>query len=260
MNKVSQSLIKGIFEYIDGKECGLVLKEKYLLKNYQPATDSQLLGQYFEFITTGALPKGGVAPEPVLSYKGTSRETMSAPYLRVHESKEVYTKIFEEFGIEVLKVGYTLEDDEISGVIDIYAKWNNELIFIDLKYSGLIDDKWSDFGWHEDFLHNKRGLMIQGVHYKELARRILGIEDIPFYYFVFSNKNPLDVKIFRQDVSELKRSEHLEAITYSKKFWDSLVANDSFEAKPEFKKCTECYIRHKCDKYATTPTIYEINY
>ena len=260
MNKVSQSLIKGLLDYLDEKECGLVLKAKFLDNNYQPPTESQLLGQYFEYITTGALPKGGNIPEANFSYKGTARETMSAPYLRVHESKNVFDSIFKELDIEILEKGYLLQDDEINGVVDIYAKWNNELVFIDLKYSGLIDDKWSDFGWHEDFLHNKRGLMVQGVHYKELARRILGIEDIPFYYFVFSNKNPIDVKIIHQEVSEMKREEHQETIKYVAKLWKKLVETDSFEAKPNFKKCADCYLRTNCTKFAKTPEIVNVQY
>jgi hypothetical protein len=60
---VSQSLIKGFTDYKMEKECGLLFKAKYLDGLQTPPSATQKLGQFFEYLSTGALPKGGVAPE-----------------------------------------------------------------------------------------------------------------------------------------------------------------------------------------------------
>jgi hypothetical protein len=262
--KISQSLMKNYVDYLNGKECGLYFKAKYIDKDPEaqtPPSDAMKLGIYFEYLCTGALPKSGEIPEPEVSYKGTAREKMSAPYERVIESAEIYKRIIEHYGIKIIDKGKYYEDEgtNINGVVDIVAEWNDEIVFIDTKYSGLIDDKWNEMGWDIESLHMKDSLMIQGVHYKLLAEKCLGIEDIPFYYFVFSSKDPNNVKIIRQEVDASKRQSHVVAI-YNIMGKLQTEIEKGFTPLPSLSRCSQCPIAHKCPSKVDFPLVEEVFY
>lgn len=260
--KISQSLMKAYVDYLNEKECGLFFKARYIDKDPEAdgePTDAMRLGIYFEYLCTGALPKSGIVPEPDMVYKGKANEKMAAPYERATESAKMFKKIIEHYGIKIKKVGLSLSDAEISGVIDIHAEWDGKEVFIDTKYSGLIDDKWSEMGWDLESLHMKDSIMIQGVHYKLLAERVMKITDIPFYYFVFSSSDPNNIKIIRQEVDESKKQSHVVAINNI----IGKIKNDlqyGFKAYPSLSKCSSCPIAHKCPSKVDYPLISEVYY
>ena len=260
--KISQSLIKGYVDYLNEKECGVFFKANYIDKDpeaQKEPSDAMRSGIYFEYLCTGALPKSGEIPEPDVVYKGKPNEKMSAPFERATESAKIFKSIIEHYDIKILEVGLSLTDGEISGVIDIFAEWKGQKVFIDLKYSGLIDDKWNEMGWDLESLHMKDSLMIQGVHYKLLAEKCMGITDIPFYYFVFSTTDPTNVKIIKQEVDESKMASHIVAIqNISQKLTDNIQYG--FNPLPSMAKCSKCPIAHKCDSAVDYPLVDEIFY
>jgi hypothetical protein len=152
-----------------------------------------------------------------------------------------------------------LETDEANGVIDIHAKWDGKEVFIDLKYSGLIDDKWNEMGWDLESLHLKDSLMIQGVHYKMLAEKCLGIYDIPFYYFVFSTQDPNNVKIIRQEIDESRKQSHVVAINNVIGRLTKDIQN-GFVPYPSLVRCNYCPINHKCKHKVDFPIVEEVYY
>lgn len=269
---VSQSLIKGFTDYKMGKECGLLFKAKYLDGVQTPPSDTQKLGQFFEYLSTGALPKGGEAPQCEMVYKGTPKEKPSADYERAILSSEIYHDLISNLGIEVISVGKYLSDpvNKSHGTIDIYAKWERQGEFnpnwngevyclIDLKYTGLIDDKWNEFGWQVDSLPEKHGLMIQGVHYKSLAETTLGIADIPFYYFLFHSKNPDYVKIIEQKIDETRASEHRILVQRTREMILKEIET-GFKAYPSLLKCKGCPLFDTCEAKTTLPIVEVVYY
>lgn len=254
--------MKSYVDYLNEKECGLYFKANYIDKDpeaQREPSDAMKVGIYFEYLCTGALPKGGQTPEPEMVYKGRPNEKLSAPYGRAVESSEVFKQIIEHYGIKIKSVGLELKDAELVGTIDIHAEWDGQDVFIDLKYSGLIDDKWNEMGWDVESLPMKDSLMIQGVHYKLLAEKCLGIEDIPFYYFVFSSSDPCNVKIIKQVVDDSKRQSHIVAVNNIM----GKISNDlkyGFKANPSMQKCNECPIAHKCESKVNYPLIQEVYY
>lgn len=260
--KISQSLMKAYVDYLNGKLCGLLFKAKYIDKDKRaetPPSDAMKAGIYFEYLCTGALPKSKEIPEPEYAYAGTSRQKLSAAYERAQRSAELFKTIIHHYNIEIIQVGLYLSTDEIDGVMDIHAKWNGKDVFIDLKYSGLIDDKWNEMGWDLDSLPLKDSLMVQGVHYKILANEVLGIDDIPFYYFVFDSGNSQNAKIILQNVDESRYSAHKLAIDNLK---NKLVKdmNFGFKAYPSLKSCSSCPIKGICDKATSVPIIDYVDY
>lgn len=260
--KISQSLIKNYVDYMNEKECGLFFKANYIDKDpeaQKEPSDAMKIGIYFEYLCTGALPRNGVAPEPDMVYKGKANEKLSAPYERAVESATLFKNIIKHYGIIIKEVGLKLEHSGMNGIIDILADWNGTDVIIDLKYSGLIDDKWNEMGWDLESLHMKDSLMIQGVHYKILAEKCLGIKDIPFYYFVFSASDPTNIKIIKQEVDESKIASHLVAVqNISQKLMSNLQYG--FVPYPSMQRCAKCPIAHKCESKVDYPLIDEVFY
>ena len=261
---LSQSLLKAYLEYYDEVEkgCGLQLYKKYFLKLPSPTSDAAKLGIYFEYLCTGYLRDGEVAPEPEIVYKGTAKEKLSAEYERATKSAELFKKMIQEHNIEILQYGEYMQYDGASGISDIRAKWNGEECIIDIKYTSLFDDKFNEYGWHTESLVYKSKLLLQPIHYKYLARKIFDKENIPFYFFVFSAKDPEKAKVIKVNIQEEHVNLH-ETITVPKmmKYVDYHYKHpEALEARPSYLKCKECPYHDDCDKKTIIPLIEEIHY
>lgn len=259
--KVSQSLMKTLSDYTQGNECGLVLKAKYVDKVDFPSSDAMRLGQYFEYVATGALPAhgDGTPPEPELVYKGKPNEKLSTAYERAHGSAELFKALINTYGIEIIEVGWEMEHENMKGTADLLVKWDGKYAIIDLKYSGLVDDKWNDMGWHQDFLGQKDKIMMQGVHYSILAENILG-EPVDFYFWVFATQDPRDVRIFKEIIDDTKIEIHKRAVNQVYDTFNAMVKNDSFKAKPSLQKCMDCPLVDTCPSASLLPNIVPIYY
>lgn len=259
--KVSQSLMKDYANYKQGNECGLVLKAKYVHNTKFPSSDAMRLGQYFEYIATGGLPAygDGTPPEAEVVYKGKPNEKLSSAYERAYGSAELFKALIKQFNIEILEVGWRMLSDTMSGTSDLLVNWNGKKAIIDLKYSGLVDDKWNDIGWHQDFLSQKDKLMIQGVHYSILAEEILG-EPVDFFFWVFATQEPRDVRIFQEVIDDTKIELHKRGVKQVFDGINKLIANDSWKPTPSLQKCMNCPLIDTCPSASLLPTITPIYY
>lgn len=254
--KISQSMMKSYVDYLNGEECGLLFKAKYIDKNVEtPPSASMKEGIYFEYLATGALPRTGIVPEPERTAKGE----ITTNYLRIQRAAKFFREIISHHKITILKVGYVISTDDMTGITDIFALWNQKKCIIDLKWSGLLDDKWNELGWETESLPMKDSLMIQGVHYKLLAKEALGIEDIPFYYFVFNSKDETDMKIIHQNVDPDKFHFHKQNVLKMKAAIEKELST-GFKAYPDYRKCKDCPLNAKCNSKQSFPSITEVYY
>ena len=241
---LSQSLLKDYLDYYDEtvKSCGLAIRKRHFEKIPTPQSDVQKLGVYFEYMATGYCHDPNNPPQAEISYKGTAREKMAADYERATKSAELYKEIIKKHGIEIIKYG--------------------EECIIDLKFTALFDDKFNDYGWHTDSLVYKSKLLLQPIHYKYLIKKIHGIENIPFYFFIFSSKDPEKVKIIKTTIQEEHVNLHEEITVEKMKRYINYHYNnpDSLEARPNYIRCKDCAFHDDCDKRADVPLIEEIYY
>ncbi len=262
MVKISQSLIKAFYDYKQGITCGLVFKAKYIDKDpkaqHNPS-DAMQEGIYFEYIATGSLPKSGIVPVAEKKNAGTAKEALTAPYERAQKAAMLFKRTIRHYKIKIISTGEYLASNDKDGVLDIRAEWNGEPCIIDLKYSGLIDDKWSEFGWDIESLPQKDTIMIQGVHYKILAKEVLGIEDIPFYYFVFNSKDPNDMRIIKQTVDESRIASHYVVVDNTKRGIETEMRK-GFKPLPSLKNCSQCPLKDGCKYEAKVANIIEVFY
>lgn len=259
--KISQSLLKSLFNYKTGNECGIRIYEHYVNGVELQSSDAMAMGNWFEYRCTGQLPRNGIIPEPERLKNGE----LSIAYKRLEKQVENYEKIIKTYDIKILETGVAFEHNLGSGIIDILAEWDGQKVIIDLKTTARIDDKWTEFGWGDekfDFSDspNAQYLTIQAVQYKLLAREQWGIKDIPFYFFVFSTTDDSAVKIFRVLVDPERLDKHLSQIEYAYRYF-----NDSFITKskkilaiPELKRCNQCVLNQNCEHKVEVPLIKEI--
>jgi hypothetical protein len=253
--KISQSLIKDFAKYKQGEECGLVVKAKFVDKKWSPPSEAQKHGIYFEYKATGSLPKSGETPSAEYDSKGR----MLNAYANAEASASLFKTLIKIWNIKILETSWYMDDGVANGVADLLVEIEGKKAIIDLKYSGLLDDKWNDLGWHEDFLSEKDKILIQGVHYTKLAETILE-EPVDFFFWVFNSKDPRDVRIFKQVNSYERYIKHESMISNVQLEIEELVASDSWIARPSLNRCNNCYLADSCHKQQILPTIKTIYY
>jgi len=262
MINISQSFIKEFNKYKLGLTCGLQVKAKYIDNNYPRETSEVMeLGNFFEFMATGSLPRDGHIPVAGVVYKGTAKQRLDDKYQRAMDSAVFFKKIVQFYGIEIKETGKSITQNGMTGILDIYAEWDGRVSIIDTKYSGLLYDRWNELGWDLDSLPEKHNLMLQPIQYKILMSLELGvpIDDIDFYFFVFSSTNPNDAKIIKVVNDETTIEQHHLAISYVKRELAKPV-DVIFKAKPELLRCLDCALKENCDFRIEVPPIVEVYY
>lgn len=280
MQVITQSLIKQLYEYKQGKVCGLQFKAQYVDGVEFPASDAMALGQWFEYKCSGQKTKFGHIPKPVrlqpkkatqkyIKEHGTSgliqkgddyymEGDLSKKYKDALVHVEAFQRMLDAYDFEIVATGVTIEDKElgIKGDIDLVVRKlgsgkDGKLSFIDLKYSGLIDNKWEDLGWADESLPYKDKIMIQCVHYKLLGIKKLGYEP-DFYFWVFSSTNTTDRKNIRVVVDEDRFFEHQTIVQQARNEFEK-QKSIGFKALPNPKRCGDCILKADCEHYVEIP-------
>jgi hypothetical protein len=263
---INQSLVKDLIKYQKNELCGLVFTNKWILNQFGGGTKSNNLGHYFEYLCTGAMAKGeSEAPKADYTKKGE----LDAQFKVAKEQSVFFQELIKKFGIELLSAGdKVLADDKWIGTLDILAKWESigeyvdfefgddnpeKKVIIDLKYSGLLDDKWSEFGWHTDSLPKKQGTMLQAKHYKFLFWKKYGFNP-PFLFFVFDVKEVGKVKIIYVDIEEWELEQHEIFLEKAKKYFEHQL-KIGFQPKPIYEVCIKCKYANWCTFKVTTPSV-----
>ena len=247
--------MKSLSDYLMGSECGLVFEAQYIHGKGFPPSEAMNLGNWFEFICTGQLPRTGEVPEP----KRLKSGALSKNYLRMETQAENYKELMKAHGFEVINTGYVFKKDKDStGISDITARKDGKTCIIDIKSSGLLDNKWDERGWHLDAIEHKDKLLIQAVHYKYLARIEWG-EDVDFYFAVFSTTNEHDALLLKVNVDEDRMFTHEQDILNAKHILETEM-KVGFKAKPSYRKCVKCHLKESCSEALKTPEINEIYY
>lgn len=260
--KISQSFLKDFNDYMGKKLCGLKLKAKHFDNVEFPSSEAMDLGNYFEYLATGSLPRNGKVPYPRISYKGTKRETIATPYARANQSAELFKKIAKAYDIKIEEVGLKLESKYKNGILDIWGSMGGRPCIIDLKYSGLIDDKWAETGWDVESLHYKERLLVQAIQYKMLIKENLDIDysDFDFYFMVFSSKEVYNVKFIRINIDEDCYNVHENHVVSIYKKIQSMNVEKDFKAYPSLKSCHNCPLYDTCEEKSDLPLIEDVYY
>jgi hypothetical protein len=256
---VSQSMIKDVRRYVNKDLCGRVLKAKYIDKDFPENGDDspeKKLGRYFEYILTGATGRGGEVPKPVYTKTALAAyrkdplrnrlqvSGMTKPYQLAHKNAERVKKYFKEMKIRPLETSVYIKKGGMEGTIDVIASYKGKRIVIDVKYSGLIDDKYNDMGW--------RWTNEQAKFHGTQALQYHILTSTPFYFLVVSSTNEFDIKFMEVQFDDFSIEQHMIEVEDTRKKMD-FYNEFGFNPLPELKRCLKCALKERCDVKATAP-------
>ncbi len=266
---INQSLVKDLIKYQNDELCGLIFHNKWILQQFGGGSKANDLGHYFEWLCTGSFAKGeDSAPQPERTKSGD----LTADFKIAKQQAEYFNSVIQNFGIKLLSAGEKIiADEKWIGTLDIEAKWDSifknsdfnfddknteHRVIIDLKYSGLLNDKWSEFGWNDDTLSRKQGTMLQAKHYKFLYWKKYGYNP-PFLFFVFDSKVVGKMKIINVEIDTYELELHEEFLEKAKRYFE-IQLDKGFQPKPKYEKCIECKYNIHCLFKADKPPILSI--
>jgi hypothetical protein len=269
MFRITQSFMKQMRDYMDGAGCGILIRESWINgRQFDIASAAMKLGCYFEYILTGALPKDGKVPQPefmksaIAKNKGTTVglgiDDMYDPYRAAHRNKERVLVYWNSMGLEIdnplntkLSAGVKLTKGRFEGTIDVvlraftdtsfangYTMKKGDRILVDLKYSGLLDDKWSVHGWQWTPLQKK--------YHGTQAKQYNFISNLdPFFMIVDPGEKY--VKFFRMILNQEVIDKHIEE---GNMLYERLTYYNEMgllEPRPEVTKCEGCPLFNECE-------------
>jgi len=240
---ISQSLIKNIWDYAYGDGCGMALREIDILKKYTREPSAAMkLGQYFEYLCTGQVLRDGSIP----SMPQTTKGAPTADAKRAVIQSNNFKKMLKAKGIEVHDVGVVEEWEGHKVVLDaLISTPDYDQAILDIKFSGLLGDRWHDMGWTPETYDYRHGLKIQPIFYKYVYWKAHEVYDMPFYYAIHSSKNETDYDMWEVNIVNFERvMEELENELVKVK---ALIAEaDKFTPRPEMKRCLKCPMFSDC--------------
>lgn len=237
---ISQSFIKDMLAYRAG-ECGTYLEARNSGVIEMEPSDAMKLGVYFEYLVSGGLPRSGVVPEPVMTKTG-----LAAAYQYATSQAERVKTYIKRMGWKIVEVAPFIQNGVIEGHLDCICedKAGNRFV-LDLKYSGLVTDRWSERGWL--FTESQTAYhAIQAVQYDLLT-------GLPFYYLVAESKQGGKVEVFYVDISDEARQRHAALVADAQEFEEMMAVG--LEPRPEVTKCESCPLYESCNYRAIYPTI-----
>lgn len=253
---ISQSLIKRVWGYMYEGECGIQLRDVDILKKYDvEPTDPMQLGQYFEYLSTGQVNRDGSVPNPVVTTKGA----LTADSKRASVQAANLTKMLHAHAIEITDTGTVIQHEDLKIVTDaLIATPKYEEGILDLKYSGLLGDKWHPMGWTLETFTYRHKLAIQPIFYKYVYWKERGVYDVPFFYAIHSPKNEIDHDIWEVIIPNL--SEVFTALENEIDIMKRFVYDmDDIQPRPEMKRCLKCAMFYTCVFKEEVPSIKQVN-
>jgi|TARA_R110000751_G_scaffold92475_1_gene180965 hypothetical protein len=256
MKNITQSFIKDVFKYNEEKLCGLQIKAKYYDNISFPSSDVQLLGQWFEYKATGQKNRFGIIPEPPKLKSGLYPKKYNDILTHVEPLK----KTIENLGYEIIETGTRIKEKGLQGDVDLVLKHveTGKIAFGDIKTTGLINDKWNEYGWDEESLQFKHNLLLQPIHYKLLGLFKYGYEP-DFFFFIFSNTNQVDRKTYKINLADGRFEEHLQHVEKVYEIKNKAEIN-GWKAIPNVKECHNCPLKSTCKSFIDIPKIVDIYY
>lgn len=274
---INQSFICDMRDYIAGGSCGKIIEAKYIQRRLlEDHSRAMRVGMYFEFCLAGAVPKSGIPPQPEYmpsalkrnkgSVVGLGHWDMLSPYRKASDDAKVIRGYLDAWGLKIVHIGKTLTKGRFRGTIDLIVQCTRNLNFvdhnghsvilkagdkfvIDLKYSGLLYDRWEKFGWAWSNIQKEfHGTQAKQYHY---------ISDLPFMFWVTKpageEGDTPDCKIFFVPITAEMIENHIAEANQLNEQLEFHATKMGFVARPSMKKCADCVLFDECDSKHTFP-------
>jgi len=252
---ISQSLIKNIWAYLYEGACGVQLRDVDILYKYdKEPSDSMKLGNYFEYLSTGQKTRDGEVPPAILTTKGL----LTADSKRASVQAANFIKMLYAHGFEIIDTGTVITHGDLKIITDaLVTTPEHDVAILDLKFSGLLGDKWHPMGWTPETYTYRHKLTIQPIFYKYVYWKEKGVYDVPFFYALHSPKNEIDHDMWEIEIENF--DDVMEALEKEIKVIRAFLGDiDNLEARPEMKRCMKCPMRETCVWKTEVPSIKQV--
>jgi len=255
---ISQSMIKRFLKVVDGELCSMRFRATLVEGAEEKSGKAAMMGNRFQWLAFGLLDYNGKEPEPIITEK-TGK--IGADEKRIVKNAALAQGTLKRLGYEIIEGHRELRVKCIKGEWDLYTEKDGKKYILDVKYSGLIGDKWHEWGWPdnaEDFT-DKVSHIIQAKQYLLLAN-LLGIEVDGFIFLVFDSRAEKEgqYKEYLLSVSEQGINEHKRLILNIVEEFLKWMDNDMFVTNPSFTKCKSCPISEICPNFRKYPETVKI--
>ena len=116
---------------------------------------------------------------------------------------------------------------------------NVAVVIVELKTSGMLDNKWDDFGWGLERLATKRKLLIQAACNIISAREYFQTDLIEYYFYVASSTNDDDALLISVVFDERELAKYADMIEWAVRGIE--VERDmGYIPYPHYKRCQSC--------------------
>lgn len=265
IKNITQSFMKDMEDYLNGDLCGNIIQERWVNDVLIDLdSDAAELGCYFEYRLTllitgkGSLPKNGKIPEAQWYQSG---KKMLSDYERCHVNVDRVIAYLDKMGLKIIEAGVKRLVDNFEGTIDLICECTKDVVFedgstwkigdiivIDLKYSGLIEDKWNRLGWGG---MQKDGPHIQKYYHGKQAVQYYYVSGgLPFYFLVVSSTNENDILLLCVPAAYQMLESHISHGNWLYREFEFIASTTGFEARPSISGCNKCPIKENCaDKH-----------
>lgn len=247
---VSQSMLRAFKRYLNGDECGIVFRGRYIDQTYQdgPANEAMAAGVWFEHQVTGATQRNtGYVPEPGRLKNGELNATYKILAGHVDMAKSLIPA-GATFG-DVIENKTAIFGHVLTGITDV----RHPEMLADIKTTAHIDNKWEPFGWGGDAEHISASEQMFQARFYTLIEYLNTGKVLPFYFFIFSSKNE-KAKIVKVNQSEYSLQNFLIEVEYL----INEIERNELEPVPSFERCRACTIQD-CEFRQTMPDVIEVN-
>lgn len=258
---ISQSLIKDWWDYKEEKYCGLMFEAVHIFKTAQiKETEPMKIGKRFEYECIGSLNRDGSKPGLVLTKYGKPVAKMKY----ILEQVIPFTNALKKYKVTDIKINQKLKYDAgeyfISAYPDMICKFGGMPVIIDIKTTSMLGSKsvkYEDYGFDIETLASKKKLTIQPIHYKYAAIETLHVENIPFYWWIYSTTGSGDALFIEAVVSQELLAGHINVMD---EIYSEITDELSIGLKPypSVKMCRDCPLFDSCKSKTTVPEIEKV--
>jgi len=120
-------------------------------------------------------------------------------------------------------------------------------VIVDLKFTGVIEDRWSPYGWDIETLSEKTNATVQAKTY-----HIITGQKLPFFFWLFSSKGDKDSVLIRVKMNSFGLEDFKEKANKAR---NEIIAKMrfGFKARPTIKGCFSCPLRDALYKFVPDP-------
>jgi len=259
---LSQSAIKSFWDVAKGNICGrkfIASMHDWNVSLYKQ-TDAMVLGQLFEYYSTGQGTLHGNIPDNsiILTKKGEFTD----PGKRMMEHAEIFKEWLTTNNFTNIETGKTLKfktaDYKLTVHPDIICKQNGKTVVIDLKYSDP-DSTFGDFAWHPSKLAFNKKLLIQ-ARQTQFIMSMNGEGHVPFIFYIADKSDSTNARAILVELKDFEKAmfDYETFIRNTYKTICMLEALQAFEITPEPAQCANCIVA--CSKRTKLPVINKLFY